>query len=50
MADTALQVLSVIFAHGVDPMGVIQNNPCIGIKRLYTANRAEISAEEPLPI
>lgn len=41
-ADTALQVLSVVFAHGVDPMGVIQNNPCIGIKRLYSSDRSEI--------
>jgi hypothetical protein len=29
-ADTALQVLSAVLSHGVDPMGVIQTNPAPG--------------------
>jgi integrase len=41
-ADTALQVLSAVLSHGVDPMGVIQTNPCTGMKRLYSADRSDI--------
>jgi len=41
-ADTALQVLSVVIAHGIDPMGVIGVNPCDGLKRLYKNDRSEI--------
>ena len=41
-ADHALQVLSVLFGYAVDPLGLIQNNPCIGMKRLYTSNRSDL--------
>lgn len=41
-ADTGLQVLSVVIAHGIDPMGVIGVNPCNGLKRLYKSDRSEI--------
>jgi integrase len=41
-ADTGLQVLSVVIAHGIDPMGVIGVNPCTGMKRLYKSDRSEI--------
>jgi integrase len=41
-ADTGLQVLSVVIAHGIDPMGVIGVNPCVGMKRLYKSDRSEI--------
>ena len=34
-ADCALQVLSRVVAHAVDPMGKIAGNPCEGIKHLY---------------
>jgi integrase len=41
-ADYALQVLSRVVAHAVDPMGKIAGNPCEGIKRLYNNDRSEI--------
>ena len=42
-ADVALQVLSRVLAHGVDPLGKIAGNPCEGIRRLYDGgNRADI--------
>jgi len=41
-ADYALQVLSRVVAHAVDPLGKIAGNPCEGIKHLYTNNRSEI--------
>jgi integrase len=40
-ADMALQVLSRVLAHGVDPMGVLSGNPAEGIRRLYSADRSE---------
>ena len=36
-----MQVLSVVLSHAVD-LGKIAGNPCIGIKRLYSSNRAAI--------
>lgn len=41
-ADYALQVLSRVIAHAVDPLGKIAGNPCEGIKHLYNNNRSEI--------
>jgi integrase len=41
-ADYALQVLSRVLAHAVDPLGRIAGNPCEGIKHLYTNDRSEI--------
>ena len=41
-ADYALQVLSGVLAHAVDPLGKLAGNPCEGIKRLYSSNRSEI--------
>lgn len=41
-ADFALQVLSRLLSHAVDPMGKIASNPCEGIKHLYSQSRAEI--------
>jgi integrase len=41
-ADVALQVLSRVCAHAVDPLGMLSGNPCEGIKQLYKSNRAEI--------
>ena len=41
-ADYALQVLSRVLAHAVDPLGRIAGNPCKGIKRLYSSDRSEI--------
>jgi integrase len=41
-ADYALQVLSRVIAHGVDPLGKVAGNPCEGIKHLYDADRSEI--------
>jgi integrase len=40
-ADYALQVLSRVLAHAVDPLGRIAGNPCEGIKRLYSSDRSE---------
>lgn len=41
-ADYAMQVLSRVLSHGVDPLGLLPSNPCEGIKRVYSASRAEI--------
>jgi integrase len=41
-ADYAMQVLSVVLAYAVDPLGKIASNPCDGIRRLYSADRSEI--------
>lgn len=41
-ADFALQVLSRLLSHAVDPMGKIASNPCEGIRHLYSGSRAEI--------
>jgi integrase len=41
-ADYALQVLSRVVSHAVDPLGKIAGNPCEGIKHLYTNDRSEI--------
>lgn len=41
-ADYALQVLSTVCSHAVDPLGKIAGNPCEGIKRLYSGDRSEI--------
>lgn len=41
-ADYALQVLSRVLSHAVDPLGKIASNPCEGIKQLYSGNRSEI--------
>src|SRR6266513_2105574 len=45
-ADYALQVLSRVLSHAVDPLGRIASNPCEGIKRLYSGNRSEIILTE----
>jgi integrase len=41
-ADYALQVLSRVVAHAVDPLGRIAGNPCERIKHLYSNDRSEI--------
>lgn len=41
-ADVALQVLSRVCAHAVDPLGMLAGNVCEGIKTLYKSNRSEI--------
>jgi integrase len=41
-ADFAIQVLSCVLSHAVDPLGKIAGNPCEGIKGLYSSNRSEI--------
>jgi integrase len=41
-ADYAMQVLSRVVAHAVDPLGKIAGNPCEGIKHLYDNDRSEI--------
>lgn len=41
-ADYAMQVLSRVLSHAVDPLGHIATNPCEGIKRLYSGDRSEI--------
>jgi len=41
-ADYALQVLSRVLAHAVDPLGKIAGNPCEGVKRLYSGDRSDI--------
>lgn len=41
-ADYGLQVLSRVLAYAVDPLDKIGTNPCEGIKRLYTADRAAV--------
>lgn len=40
-ADYAMQVLSRILSHAVDPLGKIAGNPCEGIKQLYRVDRSE---------
>ena len=40
-ADMGMQVLSRLLAHAVE-IGKIGTNPCAGIKRLYSASRADI--------
>lgn len=41
-ADYGMQVLSRVLSYAVDPLGKIGMNPCEGIGRLYSANRAAI--------
>jgi integrase len=41
-ADYAMQVLSRVLSHAVDPLGKIAGNPCDGIKQLYHGDRSEI--------
>lgn len=41
-ADYAMQVLSRVLSHAVDPLGRIASNPCEGIKQLYRGDRSEI--------
>lgn len=41
-ADYAMQVLSRVLSHAVDPLGKIASNPCEGIKQLYSGDRSEI--------
>jgi integrase len=41
-ADYAMQVLSRVCSHGVDPLGKLASNPCEGIKRLYKGDRSDI--------
>jgi integrase len=41
-ADFALQVLSRVLSHAVDPLGKIAGNPCEGIKTIYSSDRAGI--------
>jgi integrase len=41
-ADFAMQVLSRVCSHGVDPLGKLASNPCEGIKQLYSSDRSEI--------
>jgi integrase len=41
-ADYAMQVLSCVLSHAVDPLGKIAGNPCDGIKHLYHVDRSSI--------
>ena len=41
-ADYGMQVLSRVLSYAVDPLAKIGINPCEGISRLYSANRAAI--------
>lgn len=41
-ADYGMQVLSRVLSYAVDPLAKIGTNPCEGIARLYSANRAAI--------
>lgn len=41
-ADYGMQVLSRVLSHAVDPLGIIPSNPCEGIRRIYSASRADI--------
>lgn len=41
-ADYGMQVLSRVLSYAVDPLAKIGMNPCEGIGRLYSANRAAI--------
>jgi integrase len=40
-ADMALQVLSLVCSHAVDPLGKLAVNPCEGIKALYSVDRSD---------
>ena len=46
-ADYAMQVLSRVLSHAVDPLGRIAGNPCEGIKQLYNNDRSEIIWTDP---
>jgi len=46
-ADYAIQVLSRVLSHAVDPLGRIAGNPCEGIKQLYHNDRSEIIWTDP---
>ncbi len=37
-----MQVFSRVLSYAVDPLGKLAGNPCIGIKTLYSSDRAEI--------
>lgn len=41
-ADYGLQVLSRVLAYAIDPLDRLTTNPCEGIKRLYSADRAAV--------
>ncbi len=41
-ADYALQVLSRVLSHAVDPLGKIAGNPCHGMRQLYHVDRSDI--------
>lgn len=41
-ADYGMQVLSRVLSYAVDPLAKIGMNPCEGIARIYSANRAAI--------
>lgn len=41
-ADYGMQVLSRVLSYTVDPLGLIDANPCEGIKQIYKGSRAEI--------
>jgi integrase len=41
-ADYAMQVLSRVLSHAVDPLGKLAGNSCEGVKRLYGSDRSEI--------
>ncbi|WP_144223729.1 tyrosine-type recombinase/integrase [Mesorhizobium amorphae] len=42
-ADFGIQVLSRVLSYAVDPLGLLESNPCTGIKHLYKGgSRAEI--------
>jgi integrase len=41
-ADYGMQVLSAVLSYAVDPLGKIADNPCEGIKQLYSSDRSEI--------
>lgn len=46
-ADYGMQVLSRVLSYAVDPLAKIGMNPCEGIGKLYSANRAAIIWEAP---
>ena len=41
-ADLGMQVLSRVCSYAVDSLGKLASNPCLGIKTLYSNDRAEI--------
>jgi integrase len=41
-ADMALQFLSRVCSHAIDPLGKLTINPCEGIKALYASDRSDI--------